>query len=52
MAVDVIGVLQTMFIAGDHVHHLMKIRHKATQRRANSVNCGFKSGHRIAVRRK
>jgi len=49
MAVDVIGVLQTTFIAGDHVHYLMQIRHKAIQRRANCVNCCFWSGHHIAV---
>jgi hypothetical protein len=50
MAFDVMGVLATMFIAGEHVLSLMRIRHKATQRRANSANYCFKSVHRIAVR--
>jgi len=45
----VIEVLETMFIAGDHVLYLVRIRHKATQRRANNVNYCFKSVHRIAV---
>lgn len=49
MAVDLIGVLETMFIAGDHVLYLMRIRHKATQRRANGVNYRFKSVHSIEV---
>ena len=49
-AVDVIEELDMMFIAADQVLYLMRIRHKATQRRANSANYCFKSVHRIAVR--
>jgi hypothetical protein len=49
MAVDVIVVLETMFIAGDNVLYLMRNQHKATQRRANCVHYCFKSVHKKEV---
>ena len=44
MAVDVTGVLETTFIAGDHSLYLMQIRHKATQRRANCITAASRAG--------